>query len=345
MTCWRLHVLLPILCKFAVSTCGRQKAPHPPFTFTPLKRSWLRAYAMSAASRAYYAAHGEALEVAIAEALQGVLNERPADPVARFAELLAARGDPQPSAAPPSPAKLVLPAQQNDPTDEWALAEWAKSTGTDRVVTAAIAHRAGSTDGTINNAATCEFLLGLKSRDELARVLRDEAVVEANVDVVWDAVLELQQAGAATNAEIEGKFAGAIAMEYGGLEKYFGGLEGVVGGPNQKIREGMAAEHVSGPESDKIFETGNYGVVTTSKTEWLFVTEEDEAAALSTLGLESWPAESEKKLPDRSRCRKRRPLADVERAAEAQNARLLEAKHTTLISEELIAAIMYTGPV
>ena len=292
---------------------------------------------------AYYAAHGKALEVAIAKAMHDVFNERPADPIARFAELISPRGDPQHSAAPPNlvQSKLVLPAQQNDPTDDWTLAKWAKNTGTDRVVTGAIAQRAGSLD----SAATREFLRGLKSRDELARVLRDEAVIEANIDVVWDAVLKLQQAGAATNAEIEGKFKDAISMEYGGLEKYFGGLEGVVGGPSQKILEGMAAEHLSSLESNDPFETGNYGVHTTSKTEWLFVTDDDEAAALAKLELTSWPAESPEKLPDRRLCRKRRPLADVERAAEDRNARLLAAKHTTLTVEELIAAIMYTGPV
>ena len=118
-----------------------------------------------------------------------------------------------------------------------------------------------------------------------------------------------------------------------------------MGGPSQKIREGMAAEHLSGSESDKDFTTGNYGVLTTSKAEWLFVTDDDEAAALAKLGLESWPAESEEKMPDRSYCRVRRPLADVERAAEAPNARLKKDGHPELITVELIAAILYTGPV
>ena len=235
----------------------------------------------------------------------------------------------------------MLPPLQEDATGDWSLGSWLQGLGTHRVVAAAIAKKAGSDD----KAATLEFLRGLTSRAEVAQMLRTDAAIETQIDVVWDAVGMLQQAGAATNKEVEGKFADAIGMEYKGLEAYFGGLEGVVGGPSQKIREGMAAEHVSGSESDKGFTTGNYGVLTTSKAEWLFVTDDDEAAALAQLGLESWPAESEEKLSDRSHCRKRRSLADVERAAEAHNARLLEAKQRKLIIEELIAAIMYTGPV
>ena len=156
--------------------------------------------------------------------------------------------------------------------------------------------------------------------------------------------------------QVEGKFADALGMEYKGLDAYFGGLEGVVGGPSQKILEGMTADHVSGSESDDFFTTGNYGVRTTSKTEWLFVTDDDDAAALAKLGLQSWPAESAEKLPDRSHCRKRRPLADVKRAADqgydgpsgfcqSPNAQLRKDGHPELIFEELIAAIMYTGPV
>ena len=241
----------------------------------------------------------------------------------------------------PSRKRLELPPLQDETTGDWSLTAWLQGLGLHRIAAAAIAKTAGAND----NAATLEFLRGLKSRDEVAQIMRTEAAIETQIDVVWDAVEKLQQAGAATNEEVESKFEGAIGMEYKGLEVYFGGLEGLVGGPSQKILEGMAAEHLSGSESDKDFTTGNYGVCTTSKTEWLFVTDDDEAAALAQLGRESWPAESEEKMPDRSHCRKRRPLADVERAAEAHNERLLESKHTTLIVEELIAAMMYTGPV
>ena len=47
------------------------------------------------------------------------------------------------------------------------------------------------------------------------------------------------------------------------------GLEGVVGPPSPKLREGMAADHTAGPatESTDAFTTGNYGVTTSSRAE------------------------------------------------------------------------------
>lgn len=271
----------------------------------------------------------------------------PSDVLSRLSDLLrtATRGDPQPSVAPSAPSgpsRLVLPPLEDDASSgDWSLLSWLQAIGTHRVVAAAIAQQAGSSD----TATTLQFLRGLKGRDEVAQMLRTEAAIETQVDVVWGAVEKLQQAGAATNEEVNGKFEGAIDMEYKGLNAYFGGLEGVVGGPSQKILEGMRADHVSASESDEFFTTGNYGVRTTSKTEWLFVTDDDDAAALAKLGLQSWPAESAEELPDRSHFRKRRPLADVKRAADETNARLRRDGTAELIDEELIAAIMYTGPV
>ena len=105
----------------------------------------------------------------------------------------------------------------------------------------------------------------------------------------------------------------------------------------------MAAEHLNGVDVNDEFVTGNYGVATTSKIEWLFTT--DDAATPESLGRRQWPAESVEKLPNRSHCRKRRPLAEILKAAEAPNAQLKAHDHTPLGPEELIAANLYTGPV
>jgi len=304
----------------------------------------------------YVDAHQASLEKALSAGINETFARQPDDPIAYLASILSKKARSAASAArSPNRAKLVLsPLADETSSGDWALNSWVKGVGTHRVIAAAIAkeaklaqtaklaQRANPGD---DDAAALAYLRGLTSRDEVAQLMWDEAVIESLIDVVWDEAEMLKKAGAATNKEVEGKFADAIGMEYKGLEAYFGGLEGVVGGPNPKIREGMAAEHLSGSESDKCFTTGNYGVLTTSKAEWLFVTDDDEAAALAKLGRESWPAESEEKLPDHSLCRKWRSLAHVKRAAEAHNERLLKAKHTKLIIEELIAAIMYTGPV
>ena len=113
--------------------------------------------------------------------------------------------------------------------------------------------------------------------------------------------------------------------------------------PSSQVAEGMAAEHLNGVDVNDEFVTGNYGVATTSKIEWLFTT--DDAAMPESLGLQQWPAESVEKLRDRSHCRKRRPLAEILKAAEAPNAQLVKHDHTPLGREELIAANLYTGPV
>ena len=114
----------------------------------------------------------------------------------------------------------------------------------------------------------------------------------------------------------------------------------MIGPPNPKLLEGMQADHEGGPgtESKDTFITGNYGVSTCSAVEWAFVMEADGAPPAS-LGFDSWPEEAEDRLPDRSRCRKWRPLSEVEEAAKGYNERLEAEGQPALMREELIAAV------
>jgi len=238
----------------------------------------------------------------------------------------------------------MLPPLQEDATGDWSLGSWLQGLGTHRVAAAAIAKKVGSDD----NGDTLEFLRGLTSRDDVAQMLRTDAAIETQIDVVWDAVEKLQQARAATNKEVEGMFADAIGMEYAGLDAYNRGLDAVVGSvttPN--LLQAMTDEHENRLESDTAFAAPGVGpgVCTTSKTEWLFVTADDEAAALAKLGRESWPIASEEKQANRSRCRKRRSLADLVRAAEHHNGQFREMGEPLLLQVEVIAVNMYSGPV
>ena len=129
--------------------------------------------------------------------------------------------------------------------------------------------------------------------------------------------------------------------------QFFGGLEGVVGSPSPKTLEAMAEEHTKRSESLDLFVTGNYGVETTSETEWLFVngpadTSDEEVSTLKRLNRAAWPEESKAKLPDRGKCRKRRPLEELLYGEERKlrDARLLEANQPTTVDEEIIAANM-----
>ena len=71
----------------------------------------------------------------------------------------------------------------------------------------------------------------------------------------------------------------------------------------------------------------------------------DSDAARAQLQLERWPAESEKKMPDRTKCRVKRSLADLDAAIKAHNKQLEEANQLKAEMDEVIAAQLYTGPV
>ena len=85
----------------------------------------------------------------------------------------------------------------------------------------------------------------------------------------------------------------------------------------------------------------NYGVTTTSKIEWAFVV----ADAATPESLSHWPAESEALLPDRDKCRRKTPLAELEKRSVGYSEQLKKAKQPPLEREELVAASLYTGPV
>ena len=105
----------------------------------------------------------------------------------------------------------------------------------------------------------------------------------ALVDVTWAEVQTLQRAGDAVDHDIQSKFAGSIEAAYSGLSTFFGGLEGVIGGPSPKVHEAMEREHTQGGDWHKQFTTENYGVTTTSAIEFKFVAKPDSQV--------EWPVE------------------------------------------------------
>jgi cell division septum initiation protein DivIVA len=230
-------------------------------------------------------------------------------------------------------------------SDKWSLLSWAEGAAIHRIVAAAIRQPLVDEGLGEDPDAALGLLRGIKDRAALAKLLRTEAMIEGMIDLVWAETEALQRAGAATSGEIQSKFAGAIELSYGGLDKFFGGLEAIVGGPNPKLLEGMEGEHLNGPgtESTDTFTPGNYGITTSSLIEWKFIV--DEEATPKQVGLDRWPEESVEKLPDRSLCRKHRPLADIKKEAEYRNEQLAKGKNSGLGVEELIAAVSYTGPV
>ena len=119
-----------------------------------------------------------------------------------------------------------------------------------------------------------------------------------------------------------------------GLNRFYGGLDSVVGSPHPSLEAAMEAEHKQGPgteSNDKFIKPNNSPGASTSKEEWEFVLDAEE---------ESW-AHSPKQPGDRLR----RPIQKVVDLAEEKNEALREAGHLPVVRAELIAAVLYTGPV
>ena len=158
-----------------------------------------------------------------------------------------------------STEKLSLPEEEEGASDKWKLVSWLAGARTHRAIAGAIlrAAREGGLGDSSEDAL--RFIRGLQNRGELAKLIRAEATLEALIDLTWAEVTTLQDAGAATSSEVQSKFAGSVELSYGGLDSFFGGLEGVIGPPNPKLLEAMAADHKAGPgtESTDMFLTGN----------------------------------------------------------------------------------------
>ena len=78
----------------------------------------------------------------------------------------------------------------------------------------------------------------------------------------------------------------------------------------------------------------NYGVKTTSATEFMFVVSSDLDA--------HWPKEATEKLPDRKKCRRKAAPEELDAKIESCNKQLEDAKQVKLIREEVTGAQLYT---
>ena len=159
--------------------------------------------------------------------------------------------------------------------EEWNIETWLEGANLHRIVAKAM-QRPLVQKG-LGEAAALQMVKSLGRREAVAELLRASDVMDGIIDRVWAEVQSLQKAGAATSADIQSKFAGAIEMSYSGLDTFFGGLEGVIGPPNPKLFDGMAGDHCNGRDSESSDEsiTGNYGIRTTSRAEWHFVVDDD----------------------------------------------------------------------
>ena len=155
-------------------------------------------------------------------------------------------------------------------------------------------------------------------------------------------------------------------MGYGGLDDFFGGLEALLGPPQMAkdpetgeatILRAMEVEHCEEGDSHKEFTSSN-GVTTTSAIEWEFVVRPDMAReqreALDENGEPT--GETLGPYPERGGgfaekhpewCRRPRPREELGELLEKKaNGKLREqfGESAVLITEEFLAAVLYTGP-
>ena len=139
---------------------------------------------------------------------------------------------------------------------------------------------------------------------------------------------------AQTAKQLQDKFMqdGAGLMAYSDLNTFFGGLEKMVGAPLPCVAKAMAAEHTEKPDSHLEFTTLNFGVTTTSATEWAFVAEPETR--------DWWPVEK-KHVQER---RRPMPIAELKRLVDERGVRLCDQGEPALTLEEAFGARLYTGP-
>lgn len=272
------------------------------------------------ADQAYYDEHHVHLETCMNAAMQIIMREKPEDPCAKLAEFFAQQSTKY--------AQLACEPFASEVSDSW-LIPWLISLKLHHAV-APLMPEDGSFDAI--KALTCS---------ELHEILRS-AKLEGLAGTMWKGIEMLRGQSTATGDQLNSKFAatdGTFTLNYGGLNSFFQGLDGLVGPPNPNLAASIDFEHSSSPDSKSFFTTSNYGVTTSSQIEYAFVT--NPLQGLEALGIEAWPAET--KIP----CERRRQpieLSTFDAKRCEYSARLQALDCAPVGVDELAALRLYTGP-
>ena len=119
------------------------------------------------------------------------------------------------------------------------------------------------------------------TEQQLAQKLRDGGACEKLASELLPRLKELASDGGSDSggASAESKFQGTLQqLSFGGLYKFYAGLEGLVGSPNPNVCEAMREEHMLRPDSHLQFVASNYRIQSTSAIEWAFVVEPTDEA-------------------------------------------------------------------
>ena len=217
---------------------------------------------------AYMATHWELMESALTAAVNALAAAQPDDPVAFISKQLQ---EPAPasasSAAAPAgeysssfllhsaaqeAAAAPAPAEAIEGDSNWTVSAWLESLSLEQPVLAALAPP--------NSTQDYAFMRQL-SESELQRRMR-AAGLEGLAPTVWAAACQLRAQEAETGARLNAKFAldGAGEMAFGSLDKFYSGLEGLIGPPTLfqgSLLRQMEREHCESRDSDVPFGTSN----------------------------------------------------------------------------------------
>ena len=217
---------------------------------------------------AYMATHWELMESALTAAVNALAAAQPDDPVAFISKQLQkpAPVSASPAAAPAGEysssfllhsaareaAAAPAPAEAIEGDSNWTVSAWLESLSLEQPVLAALAPP--------NSTQDYAFMRQL-SESELQRRMR-AAGLEGLAPTVWAAACQLRAQEAETGARLNAKFAldGAGEMAFGSLDKFYSGLEGLIGPPTLfqgSLLRQMEREHCESRDSDVPFGTSN----------------------------------------------------------------------------------------
>jgi len=291
----------------------------------------------------YLQRHLNVIERYLRSAIADIVRAKPAEPLAGLIESLV-RQKPETPLAPP----LCLAAAKKG---TWTAAEWISSPEVSAILAAALLPQP------VADELEAVRDLGKLGGTELHSTLRARLVMgsDALASLLAPKISALTTADAASGEELHSKFSeqGAFTLKHLDLNAFFAGLERVIGAPSpgsmEDVLDAMHAEHLKGSESEDLFQTANYGVLTNSATEWRFVVT---PGAPPNGG---WPFETKNtSIEDDApgapagehRCIKRvtMPLDELRQRVRARNERLKKISEPELVEAEVLAARAYTGP-
>ena len=192
----------------------------------------------------------------------------------------------------------------------------------------------------VDTAEELTFARGMECTKEAVRArLAKGGALDQLADTLVDAFSKLQAADTASAAELHDKFVldgSAFTLQLGGLDKFYSGLDGIVGSASPNVHDAMRRDHCQMNDSAVAFDMPNRRAKTTSTIEWRFVVSPKEGSDGNGAPFAPYPKETNS----------RRPQSFEEFGPELRqrNAALAAISQPSVGREEFYGARLYTGP-